>query len=125
MISKFEVPRFIVLLVGVVLLVFTFFNAYLFLKEDMSITSSSGLVDLFGEALAPLVGSSIRVMYLAVMVWIGSIVTIRGVQLLIAPKIEVAPKAGPEAVPRVKPKAKRAESPKKSSKRTVKGKKDE
>lgn len=120
MISKFEVPRFIVLLVGVVLLAFTFFNAYLFLQVDMNITSS-GLVDLFGEALAPLVGASIRVMYLAVMGWIGSIVTIRGVQLLTAPKGE----AGPEAVPRIKAEAKRAESPKHSSKRTVKGKKDE
>ncbi|NIR87555.1 hypothetical protein GWO13_08380 [Candidatus Bathyarchaeota archaeon] len=99
MISKFEVPRFIVLLLGVVLLVFAFFNAYIFLQEDLSIISMSGLENLFGEALGPLIEACIRVMYLGIMGWIGSIVTIRGVQLLTSPK----PGVKPETVPKVEP----------------------
>ena len=76
----------VVLFVGVLLLVFTFFNAYVFLQEDFVIISTSGLVDLFGEALGPLIGTCIRVMYLAIMGWISSVLTIRGVQLLNASK---------------------------------------
>jgi len=79
---RIEVPRFAVLFSGIVLLIFTFVNAYLFLNEDLMIVASSSLIDLFGESLAPLVEACIRVMYLAIMGWIGSIVTIRGVQLL-------------------------------------------
>jgi len=89
MVDKTEISRFVVLLVGVILLVFTFLNAYLFLREGLSIVSTSGLVELFGEALAPLVETCIRIMYLGIMGWIGSILTIRGVQLLTLPKPEV------------------------------------
>jgi len=95
MISKPEVPRFVVLLVGVILLVFAFFNAYVFLQRDLGIVSTSGLENLFGEALGPLIEASIRVMYLGIMGWIGSIVTIRGVQLLTSPKPETVPKVEP------------------------------
>jgi len=119
MISKPEVPRFIVLLVGVVLLVFAFLNAYLFLQEDLSILSASGLEELFGEALGPLIGACIRVMYLGIMGWIGSTVTIRGVQLLTSPKPEVKP----EAVPKVEPVAKSPTSSEQPSAKT-KGKKN-
>jgi len=89
--DKTEISRFAILLAGVILLVFTFFNAYLFLQGDLSIVSTSGLVDLFGEALGPLVETCIRVMYLGIMGWIGSVLTIRGVQLLTSPKPEVKP----------------------------------
>ena len=71
----------VVLFVGVFLLLFTFFNAYVFLREDVVIVATSGLVDLFGEALGPLIGTCVRVMYLAIMGWISSVLTIRGVQL--------------------------------------------
>jgi len=91
MFDKTEISRFVVLLVGVILLVFTFFNAYLFLREDLSIVSTFGFVDLFGEALGPLVETCLQVMYLCIMGWIGSVLTIRGVQLLTSPKPEVKP----------------------------------
>lgn len=39
-------------------------------------------MELFGEALAPLIESAIRVLYLGIMGWIGSILTRRGVQIL-------------------------------------------
>jgi len=44
--------------------------------------ATSDLMAVFGEALAPLIEASIRVMYLGVMGWIGSILTMRGAQLL-------------------------------------------
>ncbi|UCE15268.1 MAG: hypothetical protein JSV12_05105 [Candidatus Bathyarchaeota archaeon] len=95
MISKTEIPNFTLLLIGVILLVFAFFNAYSFLQKDLSIVSTSGIENLFGEALGPLIEASIRVMYLGIMGWIGSIVTIRGVQLLTSPKPETVPKIEP------------------------------
>ncbi|HDQ05412.1 MAG TPA: hypothetical protein ENN36_01655 [Candidatus Bathyarchaeota archaeon] len=70
------------LLAGIGLLAFTFISAYLFLIADPSITGSSDLIDAFGSALAPLIGATIRIMYLGVMGWIGSGLTARGVQLV-------------------------------------------
>jgi len=102
MISKSEAPRYAILLVGIILLAFTFLNAYWFLQKDFSIISTSGLVDLFGEALGPLIEACIRIMYLGIMGWIGSIVTIRGVQLLTSPKWKATPEVKAEPVPKVK-----------------------
>lgn len=70
------------LFAGIGLLAFTFISAYLFLIADSSITASSDLIDAFGSALAPLIGATIRIMYLGVMGWIGSGLTARGVQLV-------------------------------------------
>jgi len=117
--DKTEVSRFAILLVGVILLVFVFFNAYLFLQKDLSVIYTSGLEDLFGEALGPLIEACIRVMYLGIMGWIGSIVTIRGVQLLTSPK----PEAKPETVPKVEPVTKSPKSSRQPSAKT-KGKKN-
>jgi hypothetical protein len=73
---------YIILLTGIGLLAFTFISAYLFLINNPSITGSSDLLDVFGNSLAPLIGASIRIMYLGVMGWIGSGLTTRGVQLI-------------------------------------------
>ena len=77
-----EAPGIAVLLIGVALLVTTFFDAYLFLKEDVSILPVPNLVAAFGEALAPLIEASIRMLYLGVMGWIGSTITVRGITVL-------------------------------------------
>ena len=82
MTSDVRVSGFIVLFVGVALLFFTFISAYLFLIGVLSIPSTQGLVELFGVALAPLIEGAIRVLYLGVMGWIGSILTRRGVQII-------------------------------------------
>jgi hypothetical protein len=82
MIDKTETSGFIVLFVGVALLVFTFFNAYLFLKGLLNIISSADLMESFGQALAPLIEACIRAIYLGIMGWIGSILTVRGVNIL-------------------------------------------
>ncbi len=70
------------LIAGIGLLAFTFISAYLFLIANPSITASSDLIDAFGSSLAPLIGATIRIMYLGVMGWIGSGLTARGVQLV-------------------------------------------
>ena len=74
---------YILLFVGIGLLAFTFISAYIFLINDPSITGSSNLVDVFGSALAPLIGASIRIMYLGIMGWIGAGLTARGIQFII------------------------------------------
>ncbi len=73
---------FTVLIIGIVLLIFTFVSAYVFLTESLSIIASEDLSRTFGEALAPLIATCIRVMYLGVMGWIGSLITIRGLTMI-------------------------------------------
>jgi hypothetical protein len=80
--DKVEISGFIALSVGIILLAFTFFCAYGFLAGGLSILGSQNIVQTFGEAFAPLIEAIIRILYLGIMGWIGSIPTIRGVQLL-------------------------------------------
>ena len=81
--KKPEASGIAVLLIGVALLMITFIDAYLFLKEDVSILPVPNLIAAFGEALAPFVEASIRILYLGVMGWIGSTITMRGVTVLL------------------------------------------
>jgi hypothetical protein len=103
--EKMTLSGIIVLMIGVVLLIATFISAYGFLTQSLSILTSSDLVGVFGEALAPLIATCIRIMYLGVMGWIGSLLTIRGVTLLVnAPKAEaVAPQKPAITTPQPKP----------------------
>jgi len=80
--DKVELSGLIVLFVGVGLLAFTFFSAYGFLVGVLSIPGSQNLLRAFGDALGPLFEAIIRILYLGIMGWIGSILTIRGIQLL-------------------------------------------
>jgi hypothetical protein len=80
--DKAMIISYILLFTGIGLLAFTFINAYLFLINNPTIATSADLVDVFGSSLAPLIGASIRIMYLGVMGWIGAGLTMRGVQLL-------------------------------------------
>jgi len=80
--QRFEISAYIVLFMGVGLLVFTFVEAYVILTEPMNVLGSSYMTEAFGVALGPLIVASIRVMFLAVMGWVGSVLTMRGVQLL-------------------------------------------
>ena len=79
---KTEISGLIILFVGVALLIFTFLNAYWFLTQDIDLIATGDLVKAFGEALAPLIATCIRVMYLGIMGWIGSLLTLRGISLL-------------------------------------------
>jgi len=91
------------LLAGIGLLAFTFISAYLFLTANQSITVSSDLIDAFGSSLAPLIGASIRIMYLGVMGWIGSGLTTRGVQLVTQLKRLARPEFRSRPPPVIKP----------------------
>jgi len=93
--DKTLISGYVTLFIGVALLAFTFASAYLFLSNDPSITGSPDLVAVFGDALAPLILTCIRVMYLGVMGWIGSMLTIRGVQLVTQLKREAKPEIKP------------------------------
>ncbi|PVX27202.1 MAG: hypothetical protein CW716_03540 [Candidatus Bathyarchaeum sp.] len=86
-----------ILFVGIGLLAFTFISAYIFLINDPTITGSSNLVDAFGSALAPLIGASIRIMYLGIMGWIGAGLTARGIQLIIQLKRLATLQSQPQA----------------------------
>lgn len=99
MVDKAEISGYATLFIGVALLAFTFVSAYLFLSSNPTITGSPDLVTVFGVALAPLIEACIRIMYLGVMGWIGSVLTIRGVQLITQLKHEAKPEIKPEVKP--------------------------
>jgi len=98
---------YVILFVGVGLLVFTFFNAYIFLRGILGIAASSDLTEVFGQSLAPLIEACIRAIYLGIMGWIGSILTIRGVhffsQIRHEAKAEVKPEAQVPTQPSAQP----------------------
>jgi hypothetical protein len=79
-----------VLFIGVGLLAFTFLNAYWLLSEGISIMASQDIMTAFGAALAPLMVTIIRVMYLGIMGWIGSLLTLRGIPLVTHTKTQVS-----------------------------------
>ena len=87
-----EASGIAVLLIGIALLVTTFIDAYLFLKEDVTIMPIHGLMAAFSEALAPLIESCIRIMYLGLMGWIGSTLTMRGITVLSQVRLEAKPR---------------------------------
>jgi hypothetical protein len=91
------------LAIGAALLIFTFISAYGLLTQSLSIITSGDLVATFGNALAPLIATCIRIMYLGVMGWIGSLLTIRGVTIIAnVPKMETVTPQQP-TVPQQKP----------------------
>jgi hypothetical protein len=95
--DKIALSGITVLMIGVALLIFTFVSAYGFLTQGLSIIASEDLMRTFGIALAPLIETCIRIMYLGVMGWVGSLVTIRGVTI-IAHAPETSPPAGQKPV---------------------------
>jgi len=98
-----ETSGIAILLIGVALLVTTFIDAYLFVKEDVSIIPIHDLMAAFSEALAPLIETCIRVMYLGVMGWTGSTLTKRGITVLLQVKPETKPKTPWRTEPKAKP----------------------
>lgn len=104
--DKIEISGLVVLFVGVALLAFTFFSAFGFLVGELSIIGSADLIRFFGNALAPLVEATIHILYLAIMGWIASILTIRGVQLLKKEKEAAPAPTTPSVKTEAKPEAK-------------------
>lgn len=101
--DKIALSGIAVLGIGIALLIFTFISAYGFLTQNLNIIASEDLMQTFGGALAPLIATCIHIMYLGVMGWIGSLITIRGVTIIVnAPKVEAVPVQKP-AAPQPKP----------------------
>ena len=90
--EKSETSGIAVLLMGIALLVTTFIDAYLFLNKDAGLIPIHGLMAAFSEALAPVIESCIQMMYLGLMGWIGSTITMRGITVLSQVKLETKPK---------------------------------
>ena len=98
--DKIAISGITVLGIGISLLIFTFASAYGFLTDSFQVISTQDLVQSFGEALGPLIATAIRVMYLGVMGWIGSLITIRGVTIIAnTPKAEIGAMPKPQAPP--------------------------
>jgi hypothetical protein len=98
-----------VLIIGVALLIFTFFSAYGFLTTDLSPISTQDLVQTFGESLGPLIAAAIHIMYLGVMGWIASLITIRGVTIMInASKVEMGVQKASQQKPQLQPRQAKA-----------------
>jgi hypothetical protein len=89
--NKPQLTGIFILTIGVALLAFTFINAFLFLQEPFNILATGDLAGVFGEALAPLIQACIRLMYLGIMGWIGSMLTVRGIPLVTHRYVPVAP----------------------------------
>jgi hypothetical protein len=80
--DKVALSGITVLIIGVAMLIFTFISAYGFLTQSLSIMASADLVQTFGVAFAPLIAACIHIMYLGIMGWIGSLLTIRGITII-------------------------------------------
>ena len=97
--DKIAISGITVLCIGVALLIFTFFSAYGFLTADLSPISTQDLTQAFGESLGPLIAAAIHIMYLGVMGWIASLITIRGVTIMInAPKVGKGVQPAPQVL---------------------------
>jgi len=80
-VEKPELMAYILIVVGLLLLVFTFAMAFLMLTSVLSITTGVDLSQALGEILGPIAEAVIKIMFLGVMGWTGSIATMRGIQL--------------------------------------------
>lgn len=118
--DKIALSGITVLIIGVALLIFTFLSAYGFLTQSLTIIASEDLVHTFGEALAPLIASCIRIMYLGVMGWTGSLITIRGVTIIThMPQPAIVPRqkqVATEPKPKPLPQKAKTEKPKQEGK---------
>jgi len=112
--DKISLSGITVLLVGAALLIFTFVSAYGFLTQSLSIIASADLVQTFGAALAPLIATCIRIMYLGIMGWIGSLLTIRGITIIVhLPETSAATAQKAEAKQQLQPQKIKTEKPSK------------
>ncbi len=96
-IEKAELVAYIIIAVGLILLIITFIMAYLRLESVASIITSGNISEALGKIFGPIVEAVIKIMFLGIMGWIGSIATMRGIQLYKEAKIKVvAPTTPPK-----------------------------
>jgi type IV secretory pathway VirB2 component (pilin) len=90
-IEKAELMAYILIVVGLLLLIFTFIMAFFMLTSVVSISTQMDLSNALGEILGPIAEAVIKIMFLGVMGWTGSIATMRGIQLYKESKPAVQP----------------------------------
>ncbi|MFA5365140.1 MAG: hypothetical protein WC325_08185 [Candidatus Bathyarchaeia archaeon] len=83
-----ETSGTIITLVGIALMLITFAFAYVHLTEEINVLPLSGLTFYLGEQLTPIIEAGIRLLYLVVMGWIASKVTIIGITVLMKARVE-------------------------------------
>jgi hypothetical protein len=109
--DKIAISGITVLCIGVALLIITFVSAYGFLTESIMSLSTQDLVQTFGEALGPLIAAAIHIMYLGVMGWVSSLITIRGVTIMTnAPKAETTTQIPQKPQQKTQPQPQRAKA---------------
>jgi hypothetical protein len=81
-IERIELAAFMLLGIGAILLILTFYMAFTLIISELGIISALNLSEALGEILGPIAEAIIKVMYLGVMGWTGSIATIRAIQLI-------------------------------------------
>ncbi|MEM3566053.1 MAG: hypothetical protein QXK18_04185 [Candidatus Bathyarchaeia archaeon] len=95
-IEKAELVAYIIIAVGLLLLVITFVVAYLKLESVVSIITSGNISEALGRIFGPIVEAVIKIMFLGIMGWIGSIATMRGIQLYKEAKTKMVPPVPPK-----------------------------
>ncbi|MEM3536574.1 MAG: hypothetical protein QXF44_02235 [Candidatus Bathyarchaeia archaeon] len=81
-IERTELVAYILIGIGAVLLILTFVMAFMLLTSKLNISSGGNLSEAIGDILGPIAEALIKIMYLGIMGWVGSIATIRGIQLV-------------------------------------------
>jgi hypothetical protein len=80
-IERAELTAYILIATGLLLLILTFIIAYLMLISVISIATSDDLSKALGITLGHIAEAAVRIMFLGIMGWTGSIATMRGIQL--------------------------------------------
>jgi hypothetical protein len=83
-IDRAEIVAYVLMGVGAVLLVITFYMAFTLLVSELGIlpTLDLDLSEALGGILGPIANALIKILYLGVMGWVGSVATVRGIQLM-------------------------------------------
>ena len=81
-----ETLGIIILLIGIALLLTTFIIASIHLQGDIIVLPVPRLLSSFGSAFSPLIDATIRVIYLGLMGWIATTVTVKGLNILLQAK---------------------------------------
>ncbi|MEM3703092.1 MAG: hypothetical protein QXX79_01515 [Candidatus Bathyarchaeia archaeon] len=108
-IERAEIVAYVLILVGLLLLICTFVMAYFMLTSVGSIATPQDLSKALGEIFGPIVETVIKIMFLGIMGWVGSIATIRGIQLYKEAKPHPPLKPQPQQIQQPKAEEKKTE----------------
>ena len=82
-----ESSGFTLLLIGIALIVITFFVACIHLFGELSVSPVLGFASPVGDLLSIFLQLSIRLLYLSIMGWVATIVIRKGLSILLHAKV--------------------------------------